>query len=155
MPAPALPPNVATGELITSAWGNAVVDSLRFVTVNFGGASQGQAPMVSGSTILLQQPPTVPYGTRMFVAVNVWGGADGGQMDGLAFTVETVGAGSYTVPGLTPSLGNRFGHQSAGVQYNVNANASPQFSVRVAWVTAVGTTFVAGDAIWWQYRQIA
>jgi hypothetical protein len=153
MAAPVQPPHVASGELITSAWGNGVVDSLWWATVSFGSGSMGPTPMVSGSTILHQAVPNVPYQTRMFVIANGWGGSDSGAgMDGVVLNVITQQAINFGTVQVPASPASRYMHQGITAQWLVPANTSPQFSLNVQWGSGTGTTYVAADLLWFQFR---
>lgn len=154
MPAPVLPAHVATGELITSAWGNGVVDSLQYAPVQMGGGSYPITALVNSSTILHQSVPSVPYATRMVVVANGWAGSDSGNLDGVNVRVQTgTGPGTQTpsTGGATPG---RFAHTGVTWQWLVPANGNAQVSLAVGWVTTSGgTTYVAADIAWWMFRQ--
>jgi hypothetical protein len=154
-PSPIIPAHVATGELITSAWGNGVVDSLGNAAVNWGSARLPSTPLVSGSTILHQAVAAVPYATWMFVTANGYAGSDSGNMDAIFITIATQQPGTtWSSPGVTGTGPNRFQGVSATNTWAVPANGSAQFSISVAWgAVSGGTTYVVADLLWWQFRQ--
>lgn len=155
MPSPIIPAHVATGELITSAWGNGVVDSLQFAPVQRGHAWLPSTALVSGSTILHTAVPSVPYASRMFVWAIGRAGSDSGTMDGATVMVQTqqAGANGASPLGLT-SPASRFGTAVLNWSWLVPANSSPQFSLSVSWAaTSGGTTYVQAEHIWMMFRE--
>lgn len=158
MPAPVIPAHVATGELITSSWGNGVVDSLQFAMVQCGQASYPPTATVSNQSILHQNVPSVPYASRMFVIAHGYAGVDSGSgLDGAMIGINTqiAGANRGSVGTIGPaSPASRYQHVSMAHSWAVPANDSPQFSIAVGWFgTGGGTTYVQADLVWWMCRQ--
>jgi hypothetical protein len=138
----AIPPQVAAGELITSAWGNAVADEearLRGeVWAGFthgGGSGANYGFYDCGVTTL--QPFT--YGVQM-VAVAVCSGGYGGTPTGVSFDVFKLdGAGASIASTATEvAAAAHYVTQTIIAVWNVAAGGNPSFKTRCNYVDSQG-----------------
>lgn len=150
------PAHVATDELIESAWGNAVVDALRYPPIGMGVARV--VPHVQaaiGNVLSVTVVPMVNYATRMMVNATVWAGSDSTTLASVTGAINNnVGGASQPVtpPAATTAGGGQYASQPLVWSWIVPANVDPSYAVHAQWGSGGGTIYTAADTIWQRFR---
>ena len=147
-----LPPHVASAELITSAWGNAVVDAATFERTN-GIDVSWDLPQVSatsaGTFDLAPGLPntTLPYPTRMTIVMSLYHGFSStpgvGRVDLYRYKDGAIGSG--------PDIQNPASYwvcTPVSWSYDVAAGAQWGARARVTITTPGGTYWVRGSGFY-------
>jgi len=149
------PTGVAAGELVESAWGNAVVNGIAKVAVGAGYNTIGAHVQAAIGTVLhTAVAPVFPYATRMTVQATVGTSSDGSIIQGFKGAVITQVTGtSQPESQPTNTLGvGIWAYIPLVWSWVVPAGQSPQYSITMSWTGASGTLYTMCDTSWQRFR---
>lgn len=148
------PTNVATNELIESAWGNGVVKSVLYALVAAGVNSVAEHIQSAIGNVLHTPLAASAYATRMIVNATVWAGSDSTGLGGIQAGVLTnvSGGNSPLTPVTSTATANVYGVCPLVWSWVVPANADPSYAITAAWTTGGGTIYTAGRTTWQRFR---
>jgi len=151
-----LPPQVASGELITSAWGNQVVAELQRLRgqvwapfLHAGSSASALGTYDNGTTNL--GPFTYPV--RVTVMVEVAAGVGTVQTQWAADIIRLdTGGVAISTPGGTASLANAYGFVPLSMSWDVTAGLAAGFKTRTAYQAGTGTFYYSARGHYYVQR---